>query len=596
MKPSTFSAMQGALLTAALLMQAACGGGKGDESEADPIARSELAPTTATIDAQLQGARLNAAELAQIAKTGVLPNSYEGQLLSGAKAESVQAGAKSAASRAPVYRFYLRQTGAHFFTMSETERDHIIASLPAYNYEGIAFYASPLSVPGLSPVYRFYNALTGVHFYTISDAERAHILATLPQFAFEGVAYYASTLPGTGYTPLYRFYFTPWGFHFYTNSETEKNTIIASLPQYRFEGVAYHVLGSDWLPPALPHSGVTTDQCYRQQSDVLVTCTPSSEPAGPWGTSLDLNPQQDGHRTHVLPMSFSLLPIFAGESAVYSASECVKDNVTGLVWEGKTASGNRAGTNQFSNLGNNASGDVSAYAAFANQSLLCGFGDWRLPTAEELQGIVNYGVTGGGPKVTVASFPNTQADEYWTSSERLGYADHAWTVDFSSGYMSFASRSTPKPVRLVRGAAWTGPRYLVYSSPYPGDAANNVAVDRKTGLVWRRCVEGMAWNGSACLGPALTFNQEAALMRASTRSGWRLPNAKELGSLADRSRSDPALEPTAFPGAVGGWLWSSTPLVTSSDSVWNLGLPSGDARTFPRSGGTGAARLVLTNP
>jgi len=44
---------------------------------------------------------------------------------------------------------------------------------------------------GTSSVYRFYNTQTGTHFFTISESEKNYIIDTYPQFTFEGVAWYA---------------------------------------------------------------------------------------------------------------------------------------------------------------------------------------------------------------------------------------------------------------------------------------------------------------------------------------------------------------------------------------------------------------------
>ena len=42
----------------------------------------------------------------------------------------------------PIYRFHSQKYNAHFFTMSDTEKDHIIHTYPQteWNYEGIAWY------------------------------------------------------------------------------------------------------------------------------------------------------------------------------------------------------------------------------------------------------------------------------------------------------------------------------------------------------------------------------------------------------------------------------------------------------------------------
>ncbi|MGS5086229.1 GDSL-type esterase/lipase family protein [Hydrogenophaga sp. A37] len=150
------------------------------------------------------------------------------------------------------YRFFNAQTGAHFYTVSETERDSVIATLPQFQYEGPAFTVSTTAQDGLLPVYRFFNTATGVHLYTISEAEKAHIQANLPTYQFEGVAYHASAVGGVGFKPLYRFYRSDRGFHFYTASFEERDTVIDTACAYRYEGTAYYVLDASATtePPA----------------------------------------------------------------------------------------------------------------------------------------------------------------------------------------------------------------------------------------------------------------------------------------------------------------------------------------------------------
>jgi len=141
-----------------------------------------------------------------------------------------ESGSPKAQGTVPVYRFYNRATGAHFYTASASERDHIRATLPVMSYDGPAFEASPVAAAGLSPVHRFYNRQTGVHFYTISESERAQVQANLPQFHYEGIAYYASMVAGPGLRPLSRFYLAGKGYHFYTVTPTEVAYLCAVLP------------------------------------------------------------------------------------------------------------------------------------------------------------------------------------------------------------------------------------------------------------------------------------------------------------------------------------------------------------------------------
>mgnify|MGYP001460988642 CR=1 FL=1 len=46
-----------------------------------------------------------------------------------------------AASSMPVYRFYNKANGSHFYTVSAEERDTVIANLShIYSYEGVAYF------------------------------------------------------------------------------------------------------------------------------------------------------------------------------------------------------------------------------------------------------------------------------------------------------------------------------------------------------------------------------------------------------------------------------------------------------------------------
>lgn len=151
----------------------------------------------------------------------------------------------SDAQRQPVYRFFNTSTGAHFYTISAAERDQVIARLPHYHYESIAFYASPQAATNMVPISRFFNQTSLAHFYTASPQESAHVQQKYPQFSYEGTSWYASEQSQSGMAPLFRFANLHTGTHFYTVSEAERDSILRSLPDYRYEGVSYYV----WLNP-----------------------------------------------------------------------------------------------------------------------------------------------------------------------------------------------------------------------------------------------------------------------------------------------------------------------------------------------------------
>jgi len=180
---------------------------------------------------------------------------------------------KAAAAGIPAYRFYNASTGAHFYTISPSERDIVGSTISSpFSLEGAAFWVASASSPGLSPVHRFFNAQTGVHFYTISEAERVKTVATLPQFAYEGVAYYASQVAGAGLVPFYRFFVPGKGYHFYTASESEKASIQANQSDtYHYEGIGYYVLEAGSTGPLSPALNVefVDAQGVRQSVPVI---------------------------------------------------------------------------------------------------------------------------------------------------------------------------------------------------------------------------------------------------------------------------------------------------------------------------------------
>lgn len=144
----------------------------------------------------------------------------------------------------------------------------------------------------------------------------------------------------------------------------------------------------------------------------------------------------------------------------YSTEECVKDNVTGLVWEGKTRYGPRAGTNTYTNYHSDyygtqeqmdAATNTYGYVTYVNSVGLCGHTDWRLPTVDELQTIVDYGVAFPGPAINSIWFPNTQGNTYWSSTHNFGgTGSSAWDIVFYDGYVDSSNRGNSIHVRLVR--------------------------------------------------------------------------------------------------------------------------------------------------
>lgn len=145
--------------------------------------------------------------------------------------------------KTPVYRFWSDAYRGHFYTVSASERDLIIATYPSnvWSYEGAVFNSYAGADINRLPVYRFWSDTYKHHFFTISEAEKNNVIANMPEWSYEGIAYYAYSGSQPSSTPLYRFWSDTYRGHFYTSSESEKNSVIANLPEWSFEGTAYYL-------------------------------------------------------------------------------------------------------------------------------------------------------------------------------------------------------------------------------------------------------------------------------------------------------------------------------------------------------------------
>ncbi|CAO3451207.1 hypothetical protein [Azospirillum largimobile] len=104
----------------------------------------------------------------------------------------------SASTPVSVARFIRLDTGEHFYTASAVERDYILQNM-SDNFrleDSEAFLVSATPDYQFSqPVYRFLDTATGNHFLTASESERDGVMAALPSYRYEGVAFYAKPTP-----------------------------------------------------------------------------------------------------------------------------------------------------------------------------------------------------------------------------------------------------------------------------------------------------------------------------------------------------------------------------------------------------------------
>ncbi|MEI6415206.1 MAG: DUF1566 domain-containing protein, partial [Pseudomonadota bacterium] len=299
-----------------------------------------------------------------------------------------------------------------------------------------------------------------------------------------------------------------------------------------------------------------------------------------------------------------------------SPPDCIRDNVTGLVWEVKTwdselrdkdwaytwynpnarANGGDPGNPGSATCGGTLSGNqcnTSAYVNAVNTGGLCGIRDWRLPTSKELQGIVL--ADAHSPAIDTHYFPNTRSGAYWSATPDpfdASLASMAWSICFDRGLSMVNPKTDLNGIRLVHGAPSANTlAALVHSASSHDTFADNgdgTVTHTSTGLMWAQCSDGQS--GPACANgtpTAMTWAKALSAAKDSRLAGhddWRLPNKKELESLVDAGHRDPAIDVTVFPSTSGDGHWSSTTDASDPSLAWGVLFKDGGSNVAPKTG------------
>lgn len=187
----------------------------------------------------------------------------------------------------------------------------------------------------------------------------------------------------------------------------------------------------------------------------------------------------DGHAG----FSYTKLDSDGGDlPASATAWDCVRDNVTGLIWERKKHSNSTRGEglhdaddrfNWYSTDTSNNGGSVGyqdddgnictgyasgsstsycntqAFVARVNAAELCGANDWRMPDIDELHGLVNNDVY--NPAIDTNFFPDLDSVMHvWSGSPLARNSNFAQYLSFSVGSYYYGGRDDSRSVRLVR--------------------------------------------------------------------------------------------------------------------------------------------------
>jgi hypothetical protein len=285
-----------------------------------------------------------------------------------------------------------------------------------------------------------------------------------------------------------------------------------------------------------------------------------------------------------------------------AAWDCTYDKVTGLTWQRPSVV-----TKTYTNL----SADITAANAGAG---LCGQTGWRAPTVNELLSLMDvsrnaatYGAV-NADREGVQDFAMTVP--FWTSEQAT--LNNTWIVDSSNGgavsyQASDALAIAVAGVRLVRGGDFLSgnSRATVCNdvSRYT-DYLDGTVEDVKTGLMWKKCPEGLS--GASCgTGTPITFSTDAESVSRQSASNadiavlglgysdWRIPTVKELASLVDRCTSNPAISSATFPATNGVSYISATLNASIAGQFWYVDFAQGTVSVNTVSGGGGGKYLRL---
>lgn len=251
---------------------------------------------------------------------------------------------------------------------------------------------------------------------------------------------------------------------------------------------------------------------------------------------------------------------FSGQDAQYDGNQpayldhgngTVTDLNTGLMWQ------------QTPELENKSTW-AEAIAA-ADTFNLAGYTDWRLPSIKELYSLILFsgvdisgwsGLEGAVPFVDTNYFDFAYGDEsagerlidaqYWSSTEYVSTTMDGNATAFGVNFADGRIKGYPTEPIGPPGYEFTKTSFVRYVRENSAYAVNNFAdngdgtvTDSATGLMWMQIDSGQLNAGDNSDG-ALNWQQALAWAENLDYAGytdWRLPNAKELQSIVDYTRS-----------------------------------------------------------
>ncbi len=273
-----------------------------------------------------------------------------------------------------------------------------------------------------------------------------------------------------------------------------------------------------------------------------------------------------------------------------NGNETITDLVTGLTWQrSPDANGDNDGIIEKSDKLSLT--QIEARVAVLNSTNWGGYNDWRIPTIKELYSLTNWNGTdpsGYNNNNTAPLTPfidNTVFQFAWgqtSAGERLIDSQYASSniyneKSFAGFNMLFGFNFADGRIKgydlvmpggVVKYFSFIAVRgNTTYSDNQFVDNGNQTITDQATGLMWSKDDSQVPMNWQQALAWAQAKNAE----NWCGHNDWRLPNAKELHTIVDYTRSpssthsaaiDPVFNCTSVTNEAGRtdwpWFWTST--------------------------------------
>jgi hypothetical protein len=141
-------------------------------------------------------------------------------------------------------------------------------------------------------------------------------------------------------------------------------------------------------------------------------------------------------------------PRFTDNSQANSSDLTVTDNLTGLVW---TKDGNAPGSYACGVGTIKTWQGALDYVKCLNSNTWLGKTDWRVPNRNELESLVNKGVSNTASWLLSQRFNNVNAGDYWSSNTFANSTSSAWYVNILDGSVDFKFKTFGNYVWPVSG-------------------------------------------------------------------------------------------------------------------------------------------------